>query len=199
MFSKAVKFLVVALFLLSNFFFSPTSLAETPLKSLVITSDGLGFIHKNTPYKQIKKELGKNYTFEVKKDYIDGFSAIEVKQNGTTLFYLSYDVGSKITANSTFGSIDVANSKIKTKKGIGPGSLISDAEKVYGKVDLGYHIEAESIESASFEHGPENVAFITGIAGDAGIYPKDTSTIYQTTSRYKKDAKIESIWIQFRP
>ncbi len=196
MFSKTIKFLILAFFL-ANFLPISISLADTPLKSLIISNDGLGFIHEKTPYKQIKKELGKSYTFEDKKDYMDGFSAIEVKQNGTTLFNLVYLVDSKIKANSTFDSIDVDNSEIKTKKGIGPGSLISEAEKAYGKVDLDYHWEVEGRELAGFEHAPENLGFITGVAGDAGIYPKDISTTYQTTSRYKKGAKIEYITVQF--
>ncbi|EDX83704.1 hypothetical protein S7335_1401 [Synechococcus sp. PCC 7335] len=89
------------------------------------------------------------------------------------------------------------NPDYQTAKGIGPGTLIEEAERAYGPASLSYHHEAESREFVTFENGPENIGFRTGSGDEAGVYSPQEGPYFQTQS-YRGGATIQSVWVTDR-
>lgn len=85
----------------------------------------------------------------------------------------------------------------QTAEGVGPGTLIEEAERLYGPASLSYHWEAESREFVTFENGPENISFRTDSFEAAGVYPPQEGPYFQTES-YREGATIQSVWITDR-
>jgi hypothetical protein len=153
---------------------------------LLLTSSVMAFT-KNTPLKDIKQQLGPNYELVFDPKYNIDFGAIVAKSHGQTLFALLTDPTKAPNDETTFSTVIIESPDIKTNEGIGVGSLISDAVKVYGPVELSYNLENESREFAVFAHGPKDILFRTGTEDEAGIYQKGS----YSTKQYKKDAKIK--------
>ena len=89
------------------------------------------------------------------------------------------------------------NPTYQTAEGIGPGVLIETAAEQYGAPELSYNTESESREFVTFENGPaQAISFRTGSGDEAGIYESQGG--YQTTTEYKPEATIKSIWVDDR-
>lgn len=90
-----------------------------------------------------------------------------------------------------------SNPEYQTAEGIGPGTLIAEAERLYGPASLSYHSEVESREFVTFENGPENISFRTGSLEEAGVYSPQEGPYFQTET-YREGATIRSVWVNNR-
>lgn len=134
-------------------------------------------------------------TFEVKSPFMVDFDAIAVSQNSATQFYILYLAGDTFADTDPIQGLLTDNADFQTDKGIGPGSSIAEAEEAYGNATLSYNTDNESREYVRFEKHPSpNLAFYTGTGGDAGIYPEQESSFYET-QEYRPEAKIKSVMV----
>lgn len=115
---------------------------------------------------------------------------------GEIAFY-GLAVGWRVGENRPLTLFYTAHPEYETAEGIGPGTTIEMAERVYGAASLSYHTQAESREFVRFENGPENISFRTGTGDEAGIYSADSGEYYQT-DEYREGATIRSVWVSDR-
>ncbi len=133
--------------------------------------------------------------FAVKSPFMVDFDAIAVTQNGATQFYILYLANSPFTDADTIQGLLTDNPEFQTVEGIGSGSLISQAEQVYGQATLSFNTQNESREYVRFERQPApSISFATGNGSgqSAGIYPSPTGE-FNETQQFQTDAKIQSI------
>ena len=84
-----------------------------------------------------------------------------------------------------------------TAEGVGPGTSVADATLPYGFATLSFSYENEGREFVDFEYIPyADVAFrVDSSPGEfGGIYPEDVGS-YATTTEYRPDATIGSVWV----
>lgn len=150
-------------------------------------------------YGEVKKALGKNTKFNIKKPFMVDWNAIEIIQAGKVQFRILYpQTNTNLKDSDVIEVLQTDNPNYRTDKGIGPGSRIKQAEIVYGKATLFYNLDMEGREYVKFANQPTNyIGFRVGAFGNnslAGIYPKSNSG-YQETHNYRQNATIRSIEI----
>ncbi|NJR61909.1 MAG: hypothetical protein HC769_25605 [Cyanobacteria bacterium CRU_2_1] len=145
----------------------------------------------------LKQILGETAEFTVESPFIVDFDAIAVRQAGEVQFYILYLADESFTDEDVIQGLLTDNPKFRTAEGVGPGTLITEAEQAYGKATLSYNTQNESREYARFEKQPaSNMSFATGSgnADSAGIYPSATSE-YNETQEFRPDATIKSVLV----
>lgn len=133
--------------------------------------------------------------FTVKSPFMVDFDAIAVTQEGATQFYILYLAGSTFADDDTIQGLLTDNPEFQTAQGIGSGSLIEQAEQVYGEATLAFNTQNESREYVRFQRQPApNISFATGNGSQqpAGIYPSPTGE-FNETQQFQADAKIQSV------
>ena len=97
------------------------------------------------------------------------------------------------TDDGTIKTIIVLDESYQTSEGIGPRSLIGDAEDVYGDVRLEWSEDDQGRERVLFEDNPAGLSFRASeaVGPQAGIYGDDqTSTVL-----YDPSSRLTSIWV----
>lgn len=97
------------------------------------------------------------------------------------------------TDSGTVETIIVLDESYQTSQGIGPRSLIGDAEDIYGDVRLEWSEEDQGRERVLFEDNPAGLSFRASeaVGPQAGIYGDDqTSTVL-----YDPASRLTSIWV----
>ena len=115
---------------------------------------------------------------------------------GETIFY-ALASGWRVGPNRPFTLFYTTHPSYQTAEGIGPGTSIEEAERIYGPATLSYHYEAESREFVTFENGPEDIWFRTGSGDEAGVYAEQAGPYFQTQT-YREGATIRTIWVSDR-
>lgn len=187
---------------------SPTSSESTPgaspsasatpltqaVKDVIISSEGIGMAKLGMTLGALKQAMPEA-EFAVKSPFMVDFDAIAVTQNGMTQFYILYLANSPFTDADTIQGLLTDNPEFQTAQGIGSGSLISQAEQVYGQATLSFNTQNESREYVRFERQPApSISFATGNGSQesAGIYPSPTGE-FNETQQFQADAKIQSV------
>ncbi|GAB4463411.1 MAG: hypothetical protein OHK0037_15960 [Elainellaceae cyanobacterium] len=177
---------------------SPTASApETTDPSLfVISAEGIGPAKLGMTLGELKQALP-DATFEVRSPFIVDFDAIAVSQNGKPQFYVLYLAGESFGDNDVVQGVLTDNPSYRTDRGVGPGTAIAQAERIYGDATLSYNTQNESREYVRFaQHPASNLSFGTGNgnAETAGIYPSPAAD-YNETQQFREDATIESVLV----
>lgn len=97
------------------------------------------------------------------------------------------------TDDGTIETIIVLDESYQTSEGIGPRSLIGDAEDIYGDVRLEWSEDDQGRERVLFEDNPVGLSFRASeaVGPQAGIYGDDqTSTVL-----YDPASRLTSIWV----
>lgn len=176
----------------------PNSPPNPPiLQNNPITSKSIGAAKLGMTLKELKNYLGSMAKFQTKSPYIVDFDAIEISQGGKIQYYILYPAGQPLKDNDRITLLLTENPGYKTEQKIGPGSLIKEAEKVYGKPTLSYNIDNEGREIVNFANQPKNLMFLLGNANNgtlAGLYPK-VGGAYHETNKYNSQATIRAIMV----
>lgn len=174
---------------------------EAAAGNRTISSQGIGAAKLGMTLGELKKTLGNEVKFTVKSPFIVDFDAIAVEEDNKVQYYILYLAGQSFQDSDIIQGLLTENSDFKTSEGIGPDTLIAEAEKKYGKVTLSYNTQNESREYARFERQPANsISFGTGNGNQetAGVYQSPT-TEYNETQSYQEGAKIQSVLVICSP
>ena len=169
---------------------SPTPLVQ----STTISAEGMGTARLGMTLGGLKQAMPAA-EFAVKSPFMVDFDAIAVTQNGVTQFHILYLASSTFTDEDTIQGLLTDNPGFQTAQGVGPGSLIEQAEQVYGQATLSFNTQNESREYVRFQRQPApSISFATGNGSQqtAGIYPSPAGA-FNETQQYQADAKIQSI------
>lgn len=169
--------------------------SPTPaVQSTTISAEGMGTARLGMTLGDLKQAMP-TAEFSVKSPFIVDFDAIAVTQAGATQFHILYLAGSTFTDEDTIQGLLTDNPSFQTAQGVGPGSLIEQAEQVYGQATLSFNTQNESREYVRFQRQPApSISFATGNGSQqsAGIYPSPSGELNET-QQYQTDAKIQSI------
>ena len=173
-----------------------SAIASVPVAtSKSISSQGIGSAQLGMSYGQLKAQLGKKAQFQVKTDFRVDFEAIAVLESGQIQYYILYPAGEKFQDRDVIKMLVTDNPNYRTSAGVGPGTSLLTAQKVYGQATLFYNRANESREYVKFaKQHAANIYFRSGTkAGElAGIY-LNSSQEYQETTKFKPEAIINSV------
>jgi len=167
---------------------TPQSVESRPTDSLLITESGIGPATLGSP-------LGTSgLTYERTSDG-EGVALVSISIGPDTMVaYLREDEPSApVDTTKPIWSIEAFTPGFKTDKGIHPGSLISDVEKIYGQTVRIDKSEIESREYITFANQPAYLNF--RIDAGTGLFEGDS----MTTTRYAPGSRIFSISIRKDP
>lgn len=187
---------------------SPT-LGQTTSKPLspptsdtfTISPQGIGSAKVGMTYGQLKKILAGKAEFQVKSPFIVDFDAIAISQDGKEQFYILYPTGVPLADSDVIEALVTDNPNYRTAQGVGPGTLIEQAEAIYGKATLSYNTLNESREYVQFANQPsKDIAFRTQPPPNqsfAGIYPESKAELKET-QKIQKAASIGLVEVYCR-
>ncbi|MBD2576573.1 hypothetical protein [Oscillatoria sp. FACHB-1406] len=185
---------------------SPRETPPTPAiaKEYLISPQGIGEARLGMKLSELKQKLAGKAEFGEDEPFMVDINAIPVRQKGEVQYYILHLSSEPLTDADPIPLLMTDNSKYRTAEGIGAGSAISLAEKVYGKATLSYNTDNESREYVRFANFPAtNISFRTnGTPGNfAGTYASSQSGSAYETQDYRKDtAAIASVLIDgYRP
>jgi hypothetical protein len=164
---------------------SAIKLSTPEVKYGLITDKCIGSACIGMTYGQLKAKLGKKVTFieSNSKDMRGFYKIITVFQDNKEQYKLYFDEHSKPVKNDyIINHIETSNTNYRFKSGIGPGSSIVNAQKVYGKGTFRLHkIDGYTEEFVDFN--TQCIAF--KVKPISGIYT-------QKRSRHNKEYSIET-------
>lgn len=181
-----------ALMMLVSIVFSVSVGAQS--SDMVITSSSVGSAVVGSTVEELTEQLGPDFTVGDEVRITVDFSGHVISRDGTVQFRA-------VKANAPGDELSlfiINNSEFQTSDGVGPGTLIADAEGIYGDATLNWNPDNEGREFVSFENQPEGrISFRTpGIAGtNVGIYDGDELE----TNEYDADGMIAAVWISCVP
>lgn len=115
-------------------------------------------------------------------------------------YYILYPAETTFSDSDSIELLLTDNPDFRTTEGFGPGTLLKQAEAVYGDATLSYNTQNESREQVRFANQPaENLFFQPTAPGQefAGIYPS-SSEEYNETKKFQESASIRSLLVQSR-
>lgn len=170
----------------------PSLAAENTNKisDYLIAENSVGPAKLGMKFGELKSSLPEDYIVQSDSGGVDvaGCKVLNSSDN-KELFFIVTKLGT-CKDNDIIKAIQVSSYLFKTKEGLGAGSLVSDAEKIYGKATLSFNQEAESREYVKFENFHSHILFRD--YEHYGIYDKKPCS-YCQTSKYKDDARIDAI------
>jgi hypothetical protein len=177
----------------------------------LITAQGIGPAKIGTTYGQIKQALGSAYTYSEVSPFMVDFAATAVLREGVSgffpgraiAFYLVYPEGTALNDSLVINAFVTANPKYQTAQGTGPGTLLSEAVKDYGKALLSFNVDNESREFVKFEREPSGLKFqpealTHSFAGDYSVPDAVRNGSINQTPAFFENASISQVWVQKR-
>lgn len=183
-----------------------TTAVAAPNPNNLITMDGIGSAKLGMTLPQLKKKLGKGYTFKKDENFMVDIEAIHVMKGNEVLYTLLFMVGEpqqEITWMVT------SNPYYKLAEGVGPGSPLMAAEKAYGEPYLSFSNYDEQREWIRFQTGETKFPFNLSLraklpgddyAGQVGEYPNYEKDMkagkeFFETIKYNPNAVVDSVWV----
>jgi len=160
-----------------------------PHRTFLISANGMGPIKLGMSIDEAKKAFP-DAKFERTSDG-DGAALIDVllgKDSVMSLYADEDDPGKPINWSKKISVIESFSPTCVNDVGIRVGTLVLDAEKVYGKTKSIIKSEIESREYIEFQKHPKHLTFRIDYTG---IYPDDS----RETTQFNPQAKIYSIAI----
>jgi hypothetical protein len=150
---------------------------------------------------QLKQLLAGKAEFKIQSPFIVDFDAIAVSQGGEEQFYILYPAQSPLADADVIEALVTDNPKYRTAEGVGPGTLIQQAEAVYGDATLSYSTLNESREYVKFANLTSKAIAFRAKAPQgeqfAGIYPS-SQTESKQTKNFQKTASIGLVEVYCR-
>lgn len=165
----------------------PAATGSNTIFPYQISARGIGPIRLGMTLDEARKALP-HAEFERTSDG-EGIALIALRIGGESIMVLYAGEGdpeSPINWSRSIEQIETFSSKCVTADGVRKGTLIADAERVYGKTKSILRSEIEAREHITFEDHPEELLFRIDYTGD---FPAGS----RTTTKYKPGAKIFSI------
>lgn len=173
---------------------NPPAVAATQ----TISAKGIGPAKLGMTLGQLKQVLGSNAEFKVVSPFMVDLDAIAVIKAKTVQYYILYPVRTIFADSSLIEVLLTDNPNFRTVAGVGPGTLLTQAEAIYGDATLSYNTQNESREQVRFANQPaQNVTFqpIAPAQQFAGIYPSQSGE-YNETTKFYESASIRSVLVQ---
>ena len=179
-------------------------LPPSPPASLAfaISAEGIGDARLGMTLGELKKQLGSTAEFTVMSDFMVDFQAIAITQDNEVQYYLLYPAGTTATDKDSIDLVLTDNPKYRTAEGVGSGTLLKQAEALYGEATLFFNYASEGREYAKFANQPARGLFFRTKTVDgsqfAGVYPQPEGE-YNETADFQENAAIGSVMVRRLP
>jgi hypothetical protein len=178
---------------------SPTLKKSKPPTSddFLISVKGIGSAQLGITLKQLKRKLGTDTKFQAVSPFMVDFDAIAVHQSGIVQYYILYPNGTNFSDSDLIELLLTDNPNYRTAEGVGAGTLLKQAETIYGAATLFYNTQNESREQVRFAHySPQYLFFQPTVSGRqfAGIYPSPSEE-YNETKTFQDSVTIRSVLV----
>jgi hypothetical protein len=178
-----------------------TQLSPPASADFTISANSIGAARVGMTLGQLKQLLAGKAEFTVKSPFIVDFDAIAVSQGGTDQYYILYPAGSPLADSDIIEALVTDNPNYRTAEGVGAGTLLEQAEAVYGDATLSYNTALESREYVKFaKHPSEAISFRIKPSQEqplVGIYPSSNTELKQT-KEFQKMATIGFVEVYCR-
>ena len=146
---------------------------------------------------QLKQRMDAQTVLLAKQRMMVDVDAIPISREGIILFYVLFPTDTIVNSNTVIKALLTTNPAYKTREGVGPRMLVSQAARLYGQPTLTYNLANESRETATFA-GQVSAQIHFGVkSGEtsmAGVYA-DPKKEYNQTQRYHDSAFISCVLV----
>jgi LPXTG-motif cell wall-anchored protein len=161
--------------------------AATAQDSWTISDEGVGPVTLGSTIDEVRGALPDSYVLGDEVPIAPDLDGYVVSLDGTVHLLIP------ATDDGTIETIIVLDESYQTTEGIGPRSLIGDAEDIYGDVRLEWSADDQGRERVLFDDNPVGLSFRASeaVGPQAGIYGDDqTSTVL-----YDPSSRLTSVWV----
>lgn len=166
-------------------------------EEFLISEEGIGDARLGMTWGEFQQRFGTEFEFQETPLLVD-FDGMAVLQNGQVQYYIVYASGTNLTNSTPIAMLYTDNPQYKTEAGVGVGTSLERASRIYGQPTLSYNMENESREFVEFANYNPNNILIRSNAGKlgefAGIYSKSDSS-YSETQRFREDSAIGAMMV----
>ncbi len=178
---------------------SPTKKKGKPpaADNFLISVRGIGPARLGMTLNQLKQKLGTDSKFKVVSPFMVDFDAIAICKSGVVQYYILYPGGTNFADSSSIDLLLTDNQNYRTAEGVGAGTLLKQAETVYGKATLFYNTQNESREQVRFaNYSPNNLFFQPTATSEAfaGIYSSPLGE-YNETNKFHDSVTIRAVLV----
>ncbi|NBV42048.1 hypothetical protein EBR96_04685 [bacterium] len=157
----------------------------------LISPDGIGIARLGTTWGRLKRALGGDTEF-IHGRFGAGLKGVSVVQDNEEQFVVLFPDWQGPSDNDTVAILMTYNRKFRTKEGVGPGTPISVAAKIYGSSSLFWDTDRRQ-ESVAFKSPPwDKIRF--GIIPVTGEY--SGQGVIRTTSKFPEGSFIHYIEVR---
>jgi hypothetical protein len=167
-------------------------------ENTLISETGIGEAQLGMTLGELKAKLGDSVQFDQDQPLMVDLNAIPVLKGTEIQYYILHWSSEPFTDSSPIEMLLTQNPKYRTTEGVGVGTLVGEAEAIYGEATLSYNLENESREYVNFVNFPApNISFRVNSNAEnfAGIYEEDRESSYQETGEFRDDAVINSAMV----
>ena len=173
--------------------FAGPALGQPPSGDRLVTRNSAGVIKLGMKVADVRRAVA---PMKVSRTVdAEGIALVAVKRGKkteVTIYAGQLDQRRAVNDQAVVEEIQVWDRSYRTAEGIGPGSLLSDAEKVYGPIKTIMKTQIESREFVEFRSHPPGIEFrMSGGEREAGIYAPGKS---ETTS-YHSGAYFQALLV----
>ncbi len=164
---------------------------------MLIGPDGIGVARIGMTTAQLKQRLDVHTVLLAKHPMMVDVDAIPMAREGIIQFYVLFPTGTSVKDSSVIKALLTTNPAYKTREGVGPGMLLSEAARLYGQPTLSFNSANESRETATFAGQPSRqIRFGVNVSGTsmAGVYAGPRKE-YNQTQRYQDSASISYVLV----
>jgi hypothetical protein len=116
----------------------------------LIRPDGIGRVRAGMTFGELRALLGSDLELGAPEPYLVDLDGMPVFAGTDTLYHVLVEGGSVPSDDEPLTMVATQNRAVRTAEGVGPGTTLAEAARVYGEPTLSYNVNDESREYASF-------------------------------------------------
>lgn len=166
----------------------------------LIGPDGIAQARRGMTIGALRAALPAGTTLSEPHTFMVDIDAISVVRGQDTLYHVLIPGGEASDDSTTINLVGTMNRAFRTAAGVGPGTTLRDAARLYGPPRLSYNTSDESREYVAFPGVPRSIMMrVSPYVEDgvfAGIY--QTENEYNETTEYDPDAIVAFVMVDLR-
>jgi hypothetical protein len=124
--------------------------ADAPDADHLIRADGIGRVRAGMTFGELRARLADDLELGSPTPYMVDFDGLPVVAGTDTLYHVLVESGSVPGDAEPVTLVATQNPTVRTAEGVGPGTTLADAARVYGAPTLSFSVNDESREYARF-------------------------------------------------
>ena len=153
----------------------------------MIRADGIGAVTRGMTIGQLRAALPAGTTLSPPRVFMVDINAMTVARGRDTLYHVLIPTGEPSTDDTPINLVGTMNHTFRTANGVGPGTTLADAARIYGPPRLFYNTSDESREYAAFPNAPTGILMRVAPSIEDGVF----AGVYQTEGEYNQTMEYD--------